>query len=184
MVIYDGGTFYAARLWWILELLGHQNKQIIDGGLPAWIAAEGPVDSGSPMVAPGSAPYQATPNLGVLANIADVEMAVATGDSVLVDARTSTEFAKGHIPGAVNVPFLDNAEPDSGGRWKSPAELREMYESVGASLDKPVIPYCSTGVRSANTYFTLRALGYPDVKLFSGSFAEWTSDPGRPVEIS
>lgn len=184
VVIYDGGTFYAARLWWILELLGHENKRIIDGGMPAWIEAKGPVDIGSPMVAPGSVPYQATPNMDVLATVADVENAVTDMSRILVDARSADEYAKGHIPGAVNVPFIENAEPESGGKWKAPDVLREMYEAVGVTPDQSVIPYCSTGVRSANTYFTLRALGFEDVKLFSGSFAEWTSDPGRPVETS
>jgi len=57
-----------------------------------------------------------------------------------------------------------------------------MYTAKGVTPDHPVIPYCSTGVRSANTYFTLRALGYEQVKLYSASYAEWSADPKRPVD--
>jgi thiosulfate/3-mercaptopyruvate sulfurtransferase len=111
----------------------------------------------------------------------DVVDAVQHGTATLVDARTSEEYADGRIPGAINIPFLDNAEPDSGGRWKSPAALRAMYADKGVTQDKPIISYCSTGVRSAVTWLTLSALGFPNIRLYSASFAEWSSDPTRPV---
>ena len=73
---------------------------------------------------------------------------------------------------------------DAGGRFKSPEELRAMYAAAGVTPDLTVIPYCLTGVRSAVTYFTLRALGYEDVSLFTGSWAEWSADPSREVASS
>lgn len=179
VVIYDGGTFYAARLWWVLDQLGHADKRILDGGLAAWT---GPTESGPAEVQRAFEPYVGSPNERNLARLSDVVEAVERHTAVLVDARTAAEFAKGHIPGAVSIPFLDNALPDSGGRWKSPAELRAMYESAGVTAGDTVIPYCSTGVRSAVTWFTLRALGYERVRLYSASFAEWSSDPTRPIE--
>ena len=101
---------------------------------------------------------------------------------VFVDARRfEDEYALSHIPGAINVPFMANAEAEGPKRWKSAAELRAMYEDAGVTADRPVIAYCATGVRSAVTYFTLRQLGYEDVAVFTGSFAEWSSDPSRPV---
>ena len=66
--------------------------------------------------------------------------------------------------------------------WKSAAELRSELEALGITPDKHIVPYCSTGVRSAALYFTLRLIGYDDVSLFSGSYQEWTADPSRPVE--
>jgi thiosulfate/3-mercaptopyruvate sulfurtransferase len=182
VTIYDGGTFYAARLWWVLEILGHATKSVLDGGLGAWTESGGALETGPSMQATDAPAYPANPDLRSLATIDAVEEAVESVNAILVDARDPSEYEAGHIPGAVNIPFLDNAVPGSGGMWKSPAELRAMYEASGITLERAVIPYCSTGVRSANTWFTLRALGYPDVRLFSGSFTEWTSDPSRPVE--
>jgi thiosulfate/3-mercaptopyruvate sulfurtransferase len=184
VVIYDGGTFYAPRLWWILHVLGHEDMAILNGGLPAWLEADGPVETGPTPVAAGSPPYAAEPDLSSLATVRDVEVAVADGSATLVDARSAGEYTEGHIPGAVNIPFDQNAIPDSGGRWKPPAELRVLYQEAGVRENRPVIAYCSSGVRSAVTWFTLSALGYPDVRLYSASFDEWSSDPSRPVESS
>ncbi len=182
VVIYDGGTFYAARLWWVLHQLGHEDKRILDGGLPAWNEAGSALETGGSEIQLALEPYAGTPNEDSLARIDEVAAAVDDGSAMLVDARTPEEFRQGRIPGAVNIPFTDNAVPDSGGRWRAPAELRGMYAAHGVTTDKPVIPYCSTGVRSANTYFTLRALGYPEVKLYSASYVEWSFDPARPIE--
>ena len=101
---------------------------------------------------------------------------------MLVDARSPDEFAQGHIPGAVPFPFTDVSEPDQPRYWKSAEQLRVEFAALGITPDKHVIPYCSTGVRSAALYFTLRLIGYENVSLFSGSYAEWTADPSRPIE--
>ena len=98
----------------------------------------------------------------------------------LVDARTPEEYAAGHIPGAVNVNFPRNAEPDEPKYWKPAAELLALYADHGVTADKQVIPYCATGVRSAVTYFTLRLLGYDDVALYTGSWDEVGRPRGHP----
>jgi thiosulfate/3-mercaptopyruvate sulfurtransferase len=181
VVIYDGGTFYGARLFWILDQLGHAVKRVLNGGFEEWTSGNREIETGPAEVQLAFEPYVGTPNDHSLARLNDVVDAVEHGTATLVDARTSEEYADGRIPGAINIPFLDNAEPDSGGRWKSPADLRAMYADKGVTPDKPIIPYCSTGVRSAVTWLTLSALGFPNIRLFSASFAEWSSDPTRPV---
>lgn len=181
VVVYDGGTFYAARLWWILSQLGHPAVRILNGGYPAWSAAGGKVETGASTAKPSVQPYVGVPDESAIATLDEVKAALGKPNVVFVDARSSQEYQAGHIPGAVNVEFTQNGEPTQPRYWKSVADLRAMYAAVGVTPDKTVIPYCSTGVRSAATYFTLRLLGYEHVSLFTGSWKEWSSHPGVPV---
>jgi thiosulfate/3-mercaptopyruvate sulfurtransferase len=182
VVIYDGGTLYAARLWWVLQQLGHKNKRILNGGLPAWIAAGGKTETGPANPQPATTPYKGTPNTAAIATLDQVKAALNDPNTVLVDARTPDEYKAGHIPGAVNINFPENALPNDPHYWKPASELRAMYAHAGVTPDKHVIPYCSTGVRSAVTYFTLTLLGYPNVSLYTGSWQEWSAHPDLPVE--
>jgi thiosulfate/3-mercaptopyruvate sulfurtransferase len=179
VVVYDAGTLYAARLWWILDQLGHADKMILNGGLKAWTSAGGDLETGPSTVRAATVPYVGTPNDSAIATLAEVKQAIDDPTTILIDARTADEYVAGHIPGAINVEFTRNA--DRSGVWKTPQELLAMYQAVGATPDNTVIPYCSTGVRSAVTYFTLRMLGYEHVMLFTGSFKEWSSHPDLPV---
>ncbi len=183
VVIYDGGTLYAPRLWWILYQLGHQDIRILNGGLPAWNAAGLARETGAATPQPAAEPYVGEPNDDAIATVDEVVAALGDPNTVLVDARTQDEFAQGHIPGAVSFPFTEVAESGATaileiGRSSS----RRNSRHLGVTPDKQVIPYCSTGVRSAALYFTLRLIGYENVSLFSGSYAEWTADPSRPME--
>ena len=181
VVIYDEGSLFACRLWWVLDYLGYGNKRILDGGLPAWTAAGQATETGEPdpFTTPG---FEDLPlRRDVLAPIAEVASAVGDPGVVFVDARNADEYAAGHIPGAVNIPYQMNAERDVPRSWKANDVLLALYADAGVTPDSRVIPYCSTGVRSAVTWFTLRMLGFPDTSLFSGSWAEWSADPGRPV---
>jgi len=182
VVVYDGGTFWAARLWWILHYLGHVDVRILNGGLQAWTKDGHEVETGPATATPASESYQGEPSPDVIVTIDEAVAAFDAEDAVFVDARSAGEFDEGHIPGAVSVPFLANAVEGEAKFWKSPEELLAMYESTGITPDQRVIPYCTTGVRSAVTYFTLRQLGFRDVALFTGSYQEWTRDPSRPVE--
>lgn len=178
VVIYDGGTLYAARPWWILDQLGHREKRVLNGGLPAWALAGKPIVQEPTSVVPTT--YRGQPDASKLATLTEVRASLNRPDVVLVDARTSDEFAAGHIPGAVNVNFPENARPTDPKFWKAATELEDLYRPKGITPDKLIIPYCSTGVRSAVTFFTLKLLGYPNVKLYTGSWDEWQSHPELP----
>ena len=183
VVIYDDGTLFAARLWWVLDYLGHGDKRILNGGLAAWRAAGGAIETGGTRVGGSpSNPYRGSPDPGVLAQVPEVEAALGDPAVALVDARSREEYAAGHVPGAVNVGYTANAASGEPAYWKPAAELRALYGAAGVAPDRRVVPYCTTGVRSAVTAFTLGLLGY-DVALFTGSWAEWTQGGSdRPVE--
>ena len=182
VVIYDDGTIYAPRLWWILYQLGHQNIRILNGGFPAWNAAGLAVETGAVTPQPAAEPYVGEPNDDAIATVDEVVASLDDSNTVLVDARSKDEFSQGHIPGAVLFPFTEVAESGQPPFWKSAEQLQSEFAALGVTPDKYVIPYCSTGVRSAALYFTLGLIGYDNVSLFSGSYEEWTADPSRPVE--
>jgi thiosulfate/3-mercaptopyruvate sulfurtransferase len=181
VVVYDGGTLYAPRLWWVLKQLGHKDARILNGGYQDWTAAGGKVETGPSTVEPAAKPYVGTPDESAITTLAEAEKAVGAPNTIFVDARTPQEHKAGFIPGAVNIPFTDNADSAAPHRWKSAADLKAMYEKAGVTPDKQVIAYCSTGVRSAATYFTLLLIGYPRVSLFTGSWAEWSAHHDLPV---
>ncbi|GAC1337003.1 MAG: thiosulfate sulfurtransferase [Myxococcales bacterium] len=185
-VAYDnGGETPAARLFWTLELLGQEHAAVLDGGLAAWTKAGGAVTAQPTQAAP--ARFTATPQAAPrIASRAQVARALGDGRTIIIDARSPAEYrgddlrAKfgGHIPGAVNVDWRANLEAD--GRLKPPAALAAIYQGAGATPDKEVIAHCQTGQRSAVTYWALRALGYPKVENYAGSWVEWGNDPKTP----
>lgn len=180
IVIYDEDSLFASRLWWVLDYFGHKDVRVLNGGLPAWMQVSGGAATGSTNPAPAT--YTGTPNPAVLAQLGAVQAAVGDSQVVLLDVRSPDEYRAGHIPGAVNVPYLQNAVESTPKFWKSQADLQRIYTAAGVVPEKKIIPYCSTGVRSAVTFLTLTLIGYPDVALFSGSWAEWSAHPDLPVE--
>ncbi|MDQ3692294.1 MAG: sulfurtransferase [Chloroflexota bacterium] len=187
VVTYDQGTLFAARLWWILRYLGHAeaDNRVLNGGLAAWQEAGGwvgAIPGGTPPApANTTGAYEGEPQPAVLSQLAEVRASLDDPTVVFVDARTSEEYVAGHIPGAVNLNYPLNAQPEPPNTWKPVAELRSMYEALGVTPDKTVIPYCTSGVRSAVTFFTLKLIGYPSVALYTGSWQEWESVPGLPI---
>jgi thiosulfate/3-mercaptopyruvate sulfurtransferase len=180
VVAYDDGSLWASRLWWILHQFEHGEKYVLNGGVAAWQQAGGDLVTEPPEVL--SASYDGTPRDDVLATLDEVRDRLGDPEVVIVDARTPDEYRAGHIPGAVNLNFPMNATGETLNVWRPADELREMYEAIGVTPGKTVIAYCDTGVRSAVTYFTLRLIGYPDVRLYSASWAEWGSHPDVPRE--
>jgi thiosulfate/3-mercaptopyruvate sulfurtransferase len=179
IVAYDDGTLFAARLWWILHYLGHRDVSVLNGGLPAWRDARLEVETG-PAVPAVTDPYAGDAQPDTLAQLDEVLASLDDPHVILVDARTPEEFAAGHIPGAVNVNYPLNAQPDSPHTWKSADELLALYRGIGVTPDKLVIPYCTSGVRSAVTAFSLHLIGFERVALYTGSWQEWNAHPETP----
>ncbi|HEX5498527.1 MAG TPA: rhodanese-like domain-containing protein, partial [Thermomicrobiales bacterium] len=133
VVVYDGGTLYAPRLWWMLRQLGHRDVRVLNGGEPAWSASGAPVETGPSRAEPAAQPYQGNPDPSLLATLDAVKAALGKPDVILVDARTPHEYAAGHIPGAVDIPFTRNARPDNPKTWLPAADLRAMYAAAGVT---------------------------------------------------
>lgn len=182
IVIYDDGSLFAPRAWWVLRLLGYDAAAVLDGGFIAWRQAGGAVDPGPAGAKVATAPPPASARRWeMLARQPEVLAHLDDPDWVLVDARTPAEYERGHIPGAVNINYLENVTGDAPARWRVPEEIRALYAAAGVTPDKHVVPYCATGARSALTDFTLRSIGYPSVSLYSASWQEWSALPDAPI---
>ncbi len=190
VVVYDGlGGYSAGRIWWTLRYAGHANVSLLDGGFPRWRAESRPVTSEVPALAP--ARFEARPRPDLLRSKADVLRAVRGGGAQIVDARSAARFRGtgeehtkhvGHIPGSRSVPYDTNLAGDPP-RFKSPAELREVYLRAGVDLDRPVITSCGSGVTAALDAFALALVGHPNVSVYDGSWAEWGDSDDVPIAL-
>ncbi len=187
----DAGA-YAARLWWLLRWLGHQQVAVLDGGFAAWERAGLPLEAAATVRAPRR--FTAAPAGGLVVTTAALARIVAAGaltrgELTLVDARSADRFAgqnetldpvAGHIPGARNHPFSGNL--DAHGRFLSPPELRRSWADTLRERPAPtLIAMCGSGVTACHNLLALEAAGLAGARLYAGSWSEWIRDPARPV---
>ena len=179
----DGGP--AARLVWMLRALGH-DAAVLSGGLRAW---NGPLESGPVTPVPGDVPVRDWPGERI-ASADEVATLAAASDGVVLDARAAERYRgdvepidprAGHVPGAVNLPYAGNLDQER--RFLDPAELRRRFEAAGVSEDRETIVYCGSGVTATHDLLALEAAGFEKVRLFPGSWSQWSADPARPVAV-
>jgi thiosulfate/3-mercaptopyruvate sulfurtransferase len=189
VVVYDqdsGG--FASRLWWMLRWLGHDGVALLNGGFAKWAAEGRPTKSGVEVRLRRVFVPHVQPEM--VANAADVEGMVGKSAWRLIDARAPERFrgevepvdkVAGHIPGAVNVPFLENL--DANGTFKSPADLAERFRNAsGSTPTDHLVVYCGSGVTACQNLLALEHAGMHGAKLYPGSWSEWSSDPSRPMK--
>ena len=177
----DSGNLAAARLWWLLRWAGFDDVRLLDGGLTAWVAAGGSLETDDVVPEPGDV----TLDGGHQATI-DIDDAAAY-PGVLLDARAAERYAgevepidpkAGHIPGAVSAPTTDNLDAD--GRFRPAAELRRRFEALGIRDGVDVAAYCGSGVTAAHEVAALAIAGF-DAGLYPGSWSQWSNHDDRPV---
>ena len=181
VVAYDdaGGTV-AARLWWMLDALGHARVVVLDGGIAAWRDAGLPLTAGTPVTVP-VAPGDRVPAGDRWPRTIDrAALAPRLGTLTLLDARAPERYRgevepidpiAGHIPTAVSAPTASFLGPD--GRFLPPAALRERFASLGDGA-RPVVVQCGSGVNACQLALAMRSAGLPDPLLYPGSYSDWS----------
>jgi thiosulfate/3-mercaptopyruvate sulfurtransferase len=185
VVAYDDRSFYAARLWWLLRWLGHDQVAVLDGGYSAWVAAGLPVTQAEPEPVPHT--FVPRPRPEMVADMAAVRDRPA--GTVLIDARSPERFAgqpdpkdarPGHIPGAINR-FWQGAY-DEGGFFRTAAE--QLARFAGLPDGHQLIHYCGSGVSACVNLLAMAIAGREGGRLYVGSASDWCSYPENPVENS
>jgi thiosulfate/3-mercaptopyruvate sulfurtransferase len=175
----DAGGSTAARLWFLLGWFGHAAQAVLDSGLQGWGQ---PLETDVPLVLPGIFKSRAPQRSRIL----DFEQVkrlshARRGGRVLLDARVGERYRgerepidpkKGHIPGAMSAPWIDNLDADA--RFKSPNELRRRYEALGVDGKAGAVVYCGSGVNACHDLLALELAGVSDVRLYAGSWSDWS----------
>ena len=182
IVAYDdpstGQGFYAAHLWWLMRYLGHDQVQVLDGGLPAWA---GKLETSSSKYPKAMFSPQIRPEMLVSAE----EVAARDAKTRLIDARAPERFCglvepldkkAGHIPGAENLPWVSALEH---GFWKSSVAQGQRFKVEDTQA---IILYCGSGVSACANALSLELAGVQGAKLYAGSWSDWVSDGSRPTE--
>lgn len=184
----DEGGGKASRLIWTLDVIGHTRFSLLNGGIHSWVNEGHPSERIGNRPQPGESTlsFSDTPRADK-----DYILSVLQSDEhVLLDTRSTAEYRgekggglrKGHIPGAVHFDWLNAIDRDHNLRLYPDNELQPRLESLGVTPDREIIPYCYTFHRASHTYAVLKHLGFPKVKGYAGSWSEWGSTPGLPVE--
>ncbi|CPX12206.1 Probable thiosulfate sulfurtransferase (CysA) [Mycobacteroides abscessus] len=196
VVLYGGNNnWFAAYAYWYFKLYGHQDVKLLDGGRKKWELDGRPLSTDT--VSRPATSYQAAAPDNTIRAFRD-EVIAAIGTKNLVDVRSPDEFSgkilapaplpqeqsqrPGHVPGAINVPWSKAAAED--GTFKSDEELAKLYADAGLDGQKETIAYCRIGERSSHTWFVLQEiLGHQNVKNYDGSWTEYGSLVGAPIEL-
>lgn len=191
----DNGYGQSCRGYYLLTWLGYPKVKVLNGGFSAWKAAGLPVSTTPVTPVPATFPTDLQ-SADVMLTRADVEQALGT-DVVLLDVRDVDEWIgessspygkdfaprKGRLPGARWIEWYRFMKPSANGPvFKSPDEIRAECASAGVKPDDTVYLYCFKGARASNTFLALKQAGFDDVRMYFGSWNEWSRDPALPIE--
>ncbi len=177
----------ACRLLWTLEALGHGRLSLLDRGLQAWLEAGRPAEQRRAAVE--ATHYAANPDPGRIADKAYILSRLGETDTRILDVRSPAEYEGidkrgmrgGHIPGAINIEWVQAIDRDRGMRLRPADDLRRHLEAADIRPEHEVIVHCQTHQRSAHAYWVLRHLGFERVRGYPGSWSDWGNDPETPI---
>jgi thiosulfate/3-mercaptopyruvate sulfurtransferase len=191
IIIYGEPTALSAtRTLFTLEYLGHGERgAVLDGGLERWKAENRPLEKETPTFAPASFLPRLNPGMIIdqrtMQNLSWLATSIASANVTIIDSRAPDVYAgsadkrTGHIPGAVNLYWMDHFNSTTG-TMRPFEDLRRDYSRLGTAPGQLIATYCNTGMQSSHTWFTLKYLGY-DVLLYDGSMTEWSRISGAPI---
>ena len=172
VVLYDdNGGFHASRLFWMLEYFGHRKVSVLNGGIPKWLKEGRPVTTRAAQVnartfVPTLTPHRFASADWLLERAQDPS-------TVVIDVRPAEMYAAGHIPWARSIPWKRNLAED--GTLKPADDLLRQFAAEGVTKDRNIAIHCQNGKAAGHSYFTLRLLGFPRVRNYDRSWAEWGS---------
>ncbi len=177
------------RMFWMLTYLGHSSVRILDGGWVKWTGEQRPIEHEA--IRPKLGDFTVTANPEIIVNKEWLKTLLKKPhlDTVILDARSVEEYAgkeidglprAGHIPSAINIPWNRFLQPNA--TVKPPEQVREIFEDHGLRDNQEIMTYCLGGVRAAWVFCLLRYVGFPRVKVYPGSWWEWSRDFAAPAE--
>lgn len=184
----DEGGGWAGRLIWTLDAIGHKHYSYLDGGIHAWKAAGFALQTGDSSAEAGN--YSITIDSAPIAELDEVLAGLKNPAVAVWDARSPEEYRGekvvaargGHIPGAINIDWLELIDRDNDMRLIDLDGLQQRLNALGLSRDKTIITHCHTHHRSGLTYLAMKILGYPSIKGYHGSWSEWGNRNDTPIE--
>jgi len=193
IIAYDGngGSSASCRAWWMFRVFGHDDVAVLNGGLPKWVAEGRPTDDLPPVSQERH--FTARQNNFLVRSVEQVIANIDSGREQVVDVRSAGRFAgvdpeprpsrkKGHIPGSLNLPTTMFFDANNGGVFRSAEQLHKIVEDADIDLSQPIVTSCGSGVTACVAALGLYLIGYKEVAVYDGSWAEWGDHFDTPVE--